>query len=98
MKVVLCVAVLVIGAGMAHAQCPEGSVFNVGLQKCEMAPGCKPGFDLHPENDVCIKAAADGKCPAGSSQNKNEKTCESPIVCPPEAAEFNQDIGKCVGK
>ena len=97
MKVVLCAAVLIIGAGMAHAQCPEGFVLNVGLQKCETAAACLPGFKLHPENDVCFEASADGKCPAGSSYNKKEKTCESSIVCPPHA-EFNQEIDKCVEK
>jgi hypothetical protein len=97
MKYFLITAMVLIGAGLAQARCPDGFVLNVGLQKCESVPACLPGFTLHPEKDVCVMKKDDGICPDGSSPNKEDKTCESSVVCPKIAA-FNPDIGKCVEK
>lgn len=97
MRYILIAGLVLVGAGFAQAQCPDGFVRNVGLQKCETSPACLPGFTLHPEKDVCIMKKGDGICPAGSNRNMADRTCEAPVVCPEKTA-FNTDIGKCVEK
>jgi len=97
MRYTILFVLLLCGATLAQAGCPEGFVLNDDLQ-CEAVPACLPGFTLHPENDVCIMKQDDGKkCPAGSSYNKTDKTCESSVACPKNSV-FNTDIGKCVEK
>jgi len=72
--------------------CPDDTIYNPALNRCEAPPICPEGVLFNPETDLCDALPP---CPDNSIYNPTTNLCEkTPVPCP-EDSTYNTESNKC---